>query len=103
LVCESKDWIDLDQDTDRWGHLWVRSWTFGFHKMRVISWLAGNQLASKGDSAPWIKYSTRHYRPYLPFPFYTHISLLISLHKHLKLVDITCFDLYCLIIFILYC
>jgi hypothetical protein len=28
------------------GHLWVRLWTFGFHKMRGISWLAANRLAS---------------------------------------------------------
>ena len=25
--------------------LWMRQWTFGFHKMRVISWLAENRLA----------------------------------------------------------
>jgi hypothetical protein len=29
------------------GLLWVRWWTFGFHKMRGISWLADNLLASQ--------------------------------------------------------
>ena len=29
------------------GHLWVRWWTFGFHKMRGIYWLAENRLASQ--------------------------------------------------------
>ena len=29
------------------GHLWMRWWAFGFHKMRGISWLAENRLASQ--------------------------------------------------------
>jgi hypothetical protein len=29
------------------GHLWLRLWTFGFHKMRRISWLPENLLASQ--------------------------------------------------------
>ena len=29
------------------GHLWLRKWTFGFHKTRRISWLAENLLASQ--------------------------------------------------------
>jgi hypothetical protein len=29
------------------GHLWMWSWTFGFHKMREISWLTGDGLASQ--------------------------------------------------------
>jgi hypothetical protein len=29
------------------GHLWMRYWTFGFHKMRGISWVAENRLASR--------------------------------------------------------
>jgi hypothetical protein len=29
------------------GRLWVRWWTFGFHKMRGVSWLAANRLASR--------------------------------------------------------
>ena len=29
------------------GHLWMRWWTFGFHKMLGISWLAANRLASR--------------------------------------------------------
>jgi hypothetical protein len=29
------------------GYLWMRQWTFGFHKMRRISWLAENRLASQ--------------------------------------------------------
>ena len=27
------------------GHLWVRWWTFGFHKMRGISWLAARPVS----------------------------------------------------------
>jgi hypothetical protein len=38
-------------------HLWMRYWTFGFHKMRGISWLAENRLASQerlcSVSAEW--------------------------------------------------
>jgi hypothetical protein len=41
------DWIDLAQDRDRWRTLVTRQWTFGFHKMREISWLAENWLASQ--------------------------------------------------------
>jgi len=29
------------------GHLWMRQWNFGFHKVRGISWLAENRLASQ--------------------------------------------------------
>jgi hypothetical protein len=29
------------------GLLWTRQWTFGFHKINVISWLAGRLLASQ--------------------------------------------------------
>jgi len=29
------------------GLLWMRQWTYGFHKMREISWLAKNLLASQ--------------------------------------------------------
>jgi hypothetical protein len=29
------------------GHLWLRKWTFGFHKTGGISWLAENMLASQ--------------------------------------------------------
>ena len=29
------------------GHLWIRWWSFGFHKMRGISWLTANRLASQ--------------------------------------------------------
>jgi hypothetical protein len=29
------------------GRLWMRWWTFGFHKMRGISWLAKNRLPSQ--------------------------------------------------------
>jgi len=31
------------------GFLWMRSWTFKFHKMRGISWLAENLLASEEE------------------------------------------------------
>ena len=29
------------------GHLWVREWTYGFHKLRGIIWLPENRLASQ--------------------------------------------------------
>jgi hypothetical protein len=38
------------------GHLWMRYWTFGFHKMRGISWLAANWLASQEGLAVWTEY-----------------------------------------------
>jgi len=34
------------------GLLWMRSWTFGFHKIRGISWEAEKFLAFRKDSAP---------------------------------------------------
>ena len=46
--CGGMDRIDLAQDRTGDGHLSMRYWTFGFHKMRGISWLAENQLASQG-------------------------------------------------------
>jgi hypothetical protein len=30
--CGGMNWIELVQDRDRFGHLWVRWWTFGFQK-----------------------------------------------------------------------
>jgi hypothetical protein len=33
------------------GRLWIGCWRFGFHKMRGISWLAEDLLASQTDSA----------------------------------------------------
>jgi hypothetical protein len=29
------------------GHMWLRQWTFGFHTIWGISWLAENPLASQ--------------------------------------------------------
>jgi hypothetical protein len=31
------------------GLLWMRYWTFGFHKMRAISWIAEDLLVFKGS------------------------------------------------------
>jgi hypothetical protein len=49
-----KMWIVGERTESDWlrigtggGHLWVRWWTFGFHKTRGISWLSANQLASE--------------------------------------------------------
>jgi hypothetical protein len=46
-------WLRIDRGG---GHLWVREWTFGFHKMWRISWLAANQLASQEGlcSMEWV-------------------------------------------------
>jgi hypothetical protein len=45
--CGGMDWIDLARVTDRWRALVNAIITFGFHKMRKISWLPENQLASQ--------------------------------------------------------
>ena len=37
-------WLRLGIDA---GLLWMRQWTFGFHKMRVISWLSEDLLPSQ--------------------------------------------------------
>jgi hypothetical protein len=42
-----KDRIDLPQDRDRWRELLNVVWTFGFHKIRGISWLGEETLASQ--------------------------------------------------------
>jgi hypothetical protein len=49
-------WMELAQDRDGWRALVSTERTFGFHKMRGISWLAAKtgQLL-KRDSAPWSK------------------------------------------------
>jgi hypothetical protein len=39
------DWIHWAQDRDRWRAVVTRWWTFGFHKMRGISWLAERTLS----------------------------------------------------------
>jgi hypothetical protein len=52
--CEMVAWsglICLRIRTDG-GLLWMRQWTFGFHKMRGISWLAENHLASQEGMCP---------------------------------------------------
>jgi hypothetical protein len=41
------DWIELLRIGTGGGLLWMRQWTSGFHKMRGISWLAENMLASQ--------------------------------------------------------
>jgi hypothetical protein len=41
------DWIDLVQNRDRWQAVVNVVMNLGFHKMREISWLAANWLASQ--------------------------------------------------------
>jgi hypothetical protein len=48
-----RDWTDLAQDRSGGGLLWMRWRTFGFRKMRKISWVAENRLVLRKDSAPW--------------------------------------------------
>jgi hypothetical protein len=47
MGCTSMDWIDLAQDRGRRRTLVNKVMKFGFHKMRGISWVAGNRLASQ--------------------------------------------------------
>ena len=47
VVCGAwtgSDWLRIEKSG---GLLWVRWWTFGFHKMRWISWVAEDLLASQ--------------------------------------------------------
>jgi hypothetical protein len=41
------DWINLAQDSDHWGLLWIRQWTFGIHKMLGISGVGEQVVASQ--------------------------------------------------------
>jgi len=41
------EWIDLVQGGAGYFLLWMRLWTFGFHKTRGLSWLTENVLDSQ--------------------------------------------------------
>ena len=41
------DWMELARIETDGGHVWLRYWTFGFHKIWGISWLSENLLASQ--------------------------------------------------------
>ena len=49
MGCGVMDWIELAQDRDRWRTLVNSLKIFRFHKMRGISSLAGNRLASQKE------------------------------------------------------
>ena len=36
---------EVSHSRKRGGHLWIRWWTFGFHKVRGISWLAAEPVS----------------------------------------------------------
>jgi hypothetical protein len=43
-ACTGSRWLRIRRGGT---HLRMRWWTFGFHKMRGVSWLAGNRLVSQ--------------------------------------------------------
>ena len=53
--CSCLDCICLLMIGTGGGNLWMPQWTFRFHKMRGISWLAENQLASQ-DGLCYMEY-----------------------------------------------
>jgi hypothetical protein len=52
VAWDNMDWIHLVQFKDKWQATWIWYWTFGFHKILGISWLAEELLASQNDSVP---------------------------------------------------
>jgi len=41
VECKDMEWIEVAQDRN----IWIRWWTFGFHNLRPISWVAEDILA----------------------------------------------------------
>jgi hypothetical protein len=65
------------------GLLWVRQWTFGFHKMRGISWVAEELSASQGGLCSMKLVTTE---VAMACPNWTKFYFIVSIT--------TCFDLY---------
>ena len=69
------------------GHLWMRQWAFGFHKMQGISWLAENRLASQEGlcSMEWISKIFKTTPPvlylYLPSAIAVSFSIFRKIHR----------------------
>jgi len=59
------------------GLLWTRQWTFRFHKMRVISWLAEELLVSQERSAAW---SSVYHGLIQVFIFVTYLTGALYVH-----------------------
>jgi hypothetical protein len=57
------------------GHLWMRYWTFGLHKMRGISWVGENRVASQEGLTEWSKWGSCIVI-YISFGFTINIHLL---------------------------
>jgi hypothetical protein len=76
------DWIDLAQERDRWWGSYDAVMNFEFHKMRGISWLAADLLASQGlCSVVLISWLVSY------MPFQVFVSLCIRSYTYVPMLS----------------